>query len=96
MLPLLLKLNIALLAETIENIIGPVLTLADTLPVAILNRLRSLMLLAEIFVNPAPFPKKDPLKEPDPTPIKEPLRDPVKEPDKGNFSCLLKNCAIIN
>ncbi len=89
MLPLLLKLNIALLAETIENIIGPVLTLADTLPVAILERFKPTILLAEMLVNPLPSPKKDPLKEPDPTPIKEPLRDPVKEPDKGNFSCLL-------
>jgi hypothetical protein len=49
-----------------------------------------------MLVNPLPSPKKDPLKEPEPTPIKEPLRDPVKEPDKGNFSCLLLNCAIIN
>lgn len=76
-LPLLLKLNMVLLAEVIVNIIEPTLTLADTLPVAILNRLRSLMLLAEIFVNPAPLPKKDPVK------------DPVKEPDKGKCSCLL-------
>jgi hypothetical protein len=63
---------------------------------AILERFKPTILLAEMLVNPLPSPKKDPLKEPDPTPIKEPLRDPVKEPDKGNFNCLLKNCAIIN
>jgi hypothetical protein len=85
-----------LLAEVITNTVEPTLTLADTLPVAILERFKPTILLAEILVSPLPFPKKDPLKEPNPTPIKEPLRDPVKEPDKGNFSCLLKNCAIIN
>ena len=62
---------------------------AVELPLAICERFKPTILLAEILVNPLPFPKKDPLKEPDPTPIKEPLRDPVKEPDKGKRSCLL-------
>jgi hypothetical protein len=82
MLPLLLRLNRVVLPEVIVNTVGPTLTLADMLPVPILNRLRSITLLAEIFVIPPPLPKKDPLKE------------PVKEPDNGKWSCLLYNCAI--
>jgi hypothetical protein len=78
-----------ILAEAIVNTVGPTLTLADTLPVAILNRLRSLMLLADMFVSPPPSPKKDPLKEPEATPTNDPLKEPVKEPDKGKVSCLL-------
>ena len=88
-LPLLLRLNRVLLADAIVNTVGPTLTLADMLPVAILNRFRSLMLLADILVIPAPLPKKDPVKDPVACPVKDPLKDPVKEPDKGKVNCLL-------
>jgi hypothetical protein len=54
------------LPDLIKNKLdGVTLTLAVMLPVAILNKLKPTTLDADMLVIPAPFPKNEPLKEPE-------------------------------